>query len=92
MPAMILDSLRSGLSDLLRRLPAFDHDKAVVTAPESRSSSPVRIDRGEENFESTGLSGLFPLGEGAGYAGGILSAALDGMKAAEAWVAHQDAE
>ena len=92
MPAMILDSLRSGLSDLLRRLPAFDHDKAVVTAPESRSSSPVRIDRGEEDFESTGLSGLFPLGEGAGYAGGILSAALDGMKAAEAWVAHQDAE
>jgi len=48
----------------------------------------VRIDRDAVTFESTGFRGLYPLGEGAGYAGGILSAALDGMKAAEAWSAR----
>ena len=85
MPAFVLEPLRSGLQELIRRIPEFDHEKAVVTAPESRSSSPVRIDRDEVTFESSGLRGLYPLGEGAGYAGGILSAALDGMKAAEAW-------
>ena len=88
LPAFILDALRSGLQDLVRRIPEFDHEKAIVTAPESRSSSPVRIDRDAVTFESTGFKGLYPLGEGAGYAGGILSAALDGMKAAEAWSAR----
>ncbi|MAJ28995.1 hypothetical protein CBD41_06340 [bacterium TMED181] len=85
LPEFILEPLRSGLRELVRRIPEFDHEHAVVTAPESRSSSPVRIDRDGVTFESSGLSGLYPLGEGAGYAGGILSAALDGMKAAESW-------
>ncbi len=86
LPDFILEPLRSGLQELVGRIPEFDHEMAVVTAPESRSSSPVRIDRDGVTFESPGLKGLYPLGEGAGYAGGILSAALDGMKAAEAWV------
>ena len=55
---------------------------AVLTAVESRSSSPVRISR-DEFGEATRLKGLYPVGEGAGYAGGIVSAAVDGMRAAE---------
>lgn len=54
----------------------------MLTAPETRSSSPVRIVRGE-NGQSIGFSGLYPCGEGAGYAGGIMSAATDGIKTAE---------
>ena len=64
-----------------RKLKGFDADEAVLTAVESRSSSPVRIERGED-MESS-VSGLRPCGEGAGYAGGIVSAACDGIKAAE---------
>ena len=60
----------------------------MLTAPETRSSSPVRILRGE-NFQSA-VAGLFPCGEGAGYAGGILSAAVDGMRCAEALVQSLD--
>ena len=56
---------------------------AVLTAPETRSSSPVRIIR-DETKQSTGLKGLYPAGEGAGYAGGIMSAAIDGIMCAEA--------
>lgn len=71
-------------------LPAFDkqikgyamHD-AVLTGVETRTSSPVRIKRGED-FQSLNTRGLYPAGEGAGYAGGILSAAVDGIKVAEA--------
>ena len=56
---------------------------AVMTAIETRSSCPVRMLR-DENFQSVSVSGLYPAGEGAGYAGGIMSAAVDGIKAAEA--------
>ena len=55
----------------------------VITAPESRSSSPVRILRGED-LNSVSIKGIYPCGEGAGYAGGIMSAAVDGIKCAEA--------
>jgi hypothetical protein len=58
-------------------------EDAVLTGVETRTSSPVRIPRGD-NFQSTNIAGLYPAGEGAGYAGGILSAAVDGIKAAEA--------
>ena len=88
LPGDILETLRVGLADLVRRFPEFGDADALVTAPESRSSSPVRIDRDPETFESDGLGGLYPLGEGAGFAGGILSAAIDGMKAAEKWMAN----
>ena len=65
-----------------RRLSGFDHPDSVLTAVESRSSSPIRIVRGED-MQSVSLRGLYPCGEGAGYAGGIVSAAVDGIKVAE---------
>jgi uncharacterized FAD-dependent dehydrogenase len=61
----------------------FAMDDAVLTAVETRTSAPIRITR-DENFESANTKGLFPAGEGAGFAGGIISAAVDGMKVAEA--------
>ena len=61
--------------------------EAVLTAPETRSSSPVRILRGKDRV-SLGLRGLYPCGEGAGYAGGISSAAVDGMRCAEALIGN----
>ncbi len=74
-----------------KRLPAFgkqirgfDRADAVLTGIESRTSSPVRITRDPESLQSLNVRGLFPGGEGAGYAGGILSAGVDGIKLAEA--------
>ncbi len=83
LPDKITDSLRQALPLLEENLRGFAHPDAVLTGPETRSSSPVRILRGPDR-QSTGLKGLYPTGEGAGYAGGIMSAALDGMEAAEA--------
>lgn len=82
-PEFIIESLRLGLPELDKKLPGFAGNGAILTAPETRSSSPVRIKRGE-NGQSISLGGLFPCGEGAGYAGGITSAAVDGIRAAEA--------
>ena len=64
-----------------KRIPEFDRKDAILSGVESRTSSPVRIPR-DENFESS-LKGVYPCGEGAGYAGGIMSAAMDGLKIAE---------
>ncbi len=80
LPAFITDNLRFALPRLGQRLRGFDNPDALLTAPETRSSSPVRIVR-DENRQSA-LAGLYPLGEGAGYAGGIVSAAVDGLRAA----------
>lgn len=82
LPARITDVLREVLPVLGRQLPGFDDPNAVMTAPETRSSSPVRILRGADG--QSALRGLFPCGEGAGYAGGITSAAVDGLRTAEA--------
>ena len=65
-----------------KKIKGFDSPDAVLTGVESRSSSPVHISRGED-LQSLSLEGLYPCGEGAGYAGGIVSAAVDGMKCAE---------
>ena len=65
-----------------RLLPGFDREDAILSGVESRTSSPVRIPR-NERFESA-VGGIYPCGEGAGYAGGIVSAAMDGLKVAEA--------
>ena len=62
----------------------FDPDDAVLTGIESRTSSPVRITRDDRTLQSLNVRGLYPCGEGAGYAGGILSAGVDGIKVAEA--------
>ncbi len=82
-PAFISEALKEGLWKLGERTPFFKDMGAVLTAPETRSSSPVRILR-DETLQSVSCKGIFPCGEGAGYAGGIMSAATDGIKCAEA--------
>ncbi len=82
LPRYVTDSMREGILLMNGRLKGFADGDAILTAVESRSSSPVRILR-DENMQSVSLSGLYPCGEGAGYAGGIISAAVDGIKAAE---------
>lgn len=82
LPERITSVLENAIPELGKKLPGFDCADAVMTAPETRSSSPVRILR-DENLRSE-IVGLYPCGEGAGYAGGISSAALDGMRCAEA--------
>ena len=79
LPAFVLDNMRQALPQLGRRLRGFDFPDALLTGPETRSSSPLRMLRNEQRESPIG--GLYPLGEGAGYAGGIVSAALDGMLA-----------
>ena len=83
LPDYVISAMREALPLLGRRLRGFDSPDAVLTAPETRSSSPVRIPRGE-TLESVDVRGLYPCGEGAGYAGGITSAAVDGVRCAEA--------
>ena len=85
LPPAVTDVLAQALPLLDRKLPGFASPDAVLTAPETRSSSPVRILR-DEGCQSA-LRGLFPCGEGAGYAGGITSAAVDGIRCAEALLA-----
>ena len=85
-PAYVTDTLREALGALPRTLPFFGEDDAVLTAPESRSSSPVRIPRTDALMHPN-VAGLYPVGEGAGWAGGIMSAAADGIRAARAIVA-----
>lgn len=81
-PRFVTDSLKEGITAFDRRLKGFASPKAVLTAPETRSSSPIRILRNTEG-QAASVVGLFPCGEGAGYAGGITSAAVDGLKVAE---------
>lgn len=81
-PKVIADSLKSGIAQFERNIKGFSRDDAILSGFESRTSSPVRIPR-DDNFENT-IKGLYPCGEGAGYAGGIMSAAMDGLKVAEA--------
>lgn len=87
LPDFITDSLREGLLLFDQKLKGFADGDAVLTAVESRSSSPVRILR-DEKMHSVSMAGLYPCGEGAGYAGGIMSAAVDGIKAAEMILLH----
>jgi len=83
LPDFAIAAIREALPVFARQIPGFDADDAVLTGVETRTSSPVRITRGKD-FQSLNTAGLFPAGEGAGYAGGILSAAVDGIKVAEA--------
>lgn len=85
LPAFMADTLRLGIPAMARKLPIFNDPEAVITGVESRSSSPVRIVR-DETYQSVSVKGLYPCGEGAGYAGGITSAAVDGLRCAEALV------
>lgn len=80
-PPQVAAMMRLGLRNFGRKLPGFDAPDAVLTGPETRTSSPIRIPRGE-NLQSAAAAGLYPCGEGAGYAGGIMSAAVDGVRIA----------
>ena len=84
LPKKLTDAISAALPQLDRRLSGFASSDAVMTAPETRSSSPIRILRGEDR--QSALRGLYPAGEGAGYAGGIMSAAVDGILSAEALI------
>ena len=86
LPDKICRTLEKAIPELGKKLSFFSDGDAVLTVPETRSSSPVRILRGE-GMESLSVGGIYPCGEGAGYAGGITSAAVDGMRVAEAILA-----
>lgn len=83
LPGFVIEAFREALPIFGRQLAQYDHPDAVMTGVETRTSSPLRITRGTD-FQSLTVAGLYPAGEGAGYAGGILSAAIDGIKVAEA--------
>lgn len=82
LPPFIIDTLREGISDFNRRVRGFVTAEATLIGIESRTSAPVRVLR-DERYESIGMKGLYPTGEGAGYAGGIMSSAVDGVKVAD---------
>lgn len=90
LPLEFCNALREGITRMGNLLEGFDDEDALLTAVESRATCPVRIPRGE-NFQSE-IQGLYPIGEGAGYAGGIMSSAMDGMKAAEAYFVKLEEE
>jgi hypothetical protein len=82
LPGFIAKALKEAVPRIAKRLKGFDYSHAVLTAVESRSSSPLRITR-DRDHQCLNVLGLYPAGEGAGYAGGIVSAAVDGLKVAE---------
>ena len=84
MPDFMAEGLRMGLTTFGRRMRGFVTNEAIVAGVESRTSTPVRIPRDAETLMHPEVAGLFPTGEGAGYAGGIISAGLDGERIAEA--------
>jgi len=84
LPEYVIEAIREALPAFARKIKGFDLADAVLTGVETRTSSPVRITRNNSNLQSINTSGLYPTGEGAGYAGGILSSAVDGIKVAEA--------
>ncbi|MBM4239013.1 MAG: hypothetical protein FJ154_05690, partial [Gammaproteobacteria bacterium] len=84
LPDDAIEAMREALPVFGRQIRGFDREDAVLTGIESRTSSPLRITRDATSLQSLNLQGLYPGGEGAGYAGGILSAGVDGIKLAEA--------
>jgi len=84
LPDYAIEAIREALPAFGRQIRGFDRADAVLTGVETRTSSPVRITRDPDTLQSLNVRGLYPAGEGAGYAGGILSAGVDGIKVAEA--------
>lgn len=84
LPDYAIEALREAILAFERSIPGFALEDAVLTGTETRTSSPVRITRNRDDFQSVNVRGLYPAGEGAGYAGGILSSAVDGIMVAEA--------
>jgi len=83
LPEYVLDAIREALPAFERQIKGFSMPDAVLTGVETRTSSPLRIPRGRD-YQSLNVKGLYPAGEGAGYAGGIMSAGVDGIEVAEA--------
>lgn len=86
LPQHVTETMRMGIPELARRLRGFDDEEAVLTGVETRSSSPITVVR-DHACHAQGAQGLYPCGEGAGYAGGIMSAATDGIRCAESLIA-----
>jgi uncharacterized protein len=84
LPQFAITAIREAIPEFAKKIHGFDLADGVLTGVETRTSSPIRIKRDDESFESINTKGLYPCGEGAGYAGGILSAGVDGIKVAEA--------
>ena len=82
LPKKLEESFIEGMHVFGQTIPEFDREDTIMSAIESRTSSPIRMTR-DESFEAN-IKGIYPCGEGAGYAGGIMSAAMDGLKVAEA--------
>ena len=82
LPRFVSETLKEGIIELDKKLHGFANKDAILTGVETRSSSPVQITREKENLNSVNVEGLYPCGEGAGYAGGIMTAAIDGIKCA----------
>ena len=87
LPPFIITTLREGINDFNKRLRGFITTEATLIGIESRTSAPVRVLR-DAQYESIGMRGLYPTGEGAGYAGGIMSSAVDGVKVADTLAAQ----
>jgi uncharacterized FAD-dependent dehydrogenase len=83
LPIAVTDTLRSAIVDMDKKIKGFAHPDAILTAVESRTSSPVRIERGDD-MQSVTVASVYPCGEGAGYSGGITSSAADGIRVANA--------
>lgn len=84
LPNFAIEAIREALPAFARQIKDYDLPEGMLTGVETRTSSPIRIKRFDDNLQSINVKGLYPTGEGAGYAGGILSAAIDGIKVAEA--------
>ncbi|RZT42750.1 NAD(P)/FAD-dependent oxidoreductase [Cupriavidus agavae] len=88
LPDYVIDAIREALPELDKKIAGFAMHDAVLTGVETRTSSPLRIRRNRDDCQSINVRGLYPAGEGAGYAGGIYSAAIDGIEVAEAVALH----
>lgn len=82
-PKFVAQRLKKAFIDFDKKMPGFISEEAVLHAPESRTSSPICIPRNNETLQHITISGIYPCGEGAGYAGGIVSAAVDGVNCAK---------
>ncbi len=83
LPTAVSEALEKALPNLEKKMPGFAGSDSLITAPETRASTPIRIPRDSQTREAIETAGLYPVGEGAGYAGGIISAAVDGIRSAD---------
>jgi uncharacterized FAD-dependent dehydrogenase len=83
LPKVVAETLRKGVQTFGKKMKGYFTNEALLVATESRTSSPIRIPRHKETLEHPQIKGLYPCAEGAGYAGGIVSAAIDGERCAE---------